>query len=397
MKNKFILGIFLFVVVVGVVNRISGMRKTAGMAPAPDAYGYWEIAQQIQHPFDSGFREPFMVWWYRIGGRFAGSPGLPYNFLRTPGIFLLPFIFFFVVKLAPNLFSQAKLPKGAVFLISFSACYIYAINKVQIQNDINALRNIWETVFLLWAMHLLFEDGWSLKKSIFLSVAGVFLVWIRISYLNFFILTLPVWFIVKKWPLKHMFLILTVVFVFLFPHLFNNKKISGDFFYTVNYHTANFRNRKFAGKPGFPTKEEVLKNTFAGPYEKMHSFIFKNHLVKKIIYEVFHGTTDLIWGVTTATFFAKENCRLLYIILLPGFIIGTVAMLRFQNGRLLVYSWICYVLPYSFLRHIYWSYRFVSPLALSIQLTAFYGIFCLGLFMNSFEWKALERIYGAKK
>ena len=62
------------------------------------------------------------------------------------------------------------------------------------------------------------------------------------------------------------------------PHIYSISKKHGDPFYTMNKYARFYANREFMGKPGFPTKEEVIeKGMYTGPQITPVEYYFGLH------------------------------------------------------------------------------------------------------------------------
>jgi hypothetical protein len=90
--------------------------------------------------------------------------------------------------------------------------------------------------------------------------------------------------------------------VLIMPHLIHNKKEYGDFMYSANYHARFYRNLEFQGQPGFPSKEEVAMNAYAGEPVTAFEYIVQMHEWKDIVQRVLRGIGRVIFGTDTRLF-----------------------------------------------------------------------------------------------
>ena len=68
------------------------------------------------------------------------------------------------------------------------------------------------------------------------------------------------------------------------PHIYSISIRHGDPFYTMNQYARFYANREFLGKPGFPTKEEVIeKGMYTGPHITPADYYFKLHTPWQLI------------------------------------------------------------------------------------------------------------------
>jgi len=69
------------------------------------------------------------------------------------------------------------------------------------------------------------------------------------------------------------------------PHQYRIYKNYGDFFYTANQYARFYTNREFAGKPGFPTKEEIMvKGMYYGPKTTPLDYYWNLHTPGQLLY-----------------------------------------------------------------------------------------------------------------
>ncbi len=365
------------VIGLGIALRVWLFFYGMDVLPQPDVPTYISLAAQMSHLYDTGFREPFFVWWCRFLQIFLNDPHCVFQALRFFGTPFFVATCVLTFQIGRRLFSTP---------IAISACFLLAINWAQIDNDMSGLRNSWEGLLFMILLALFLADKLSMRTRLTaITITGVCLSLLRLSYFPVLVLLLPAWFWFRKWKCRHCLWMLPLIFLCLVPHYLNNNKISNDPFLSANIHAANFRNVKFAGQPGFPTKEEVALNAFAGPPETVRNLVFKHHTFAQIIGHTLEGIFDLLWGTATTRFFAKNTSWLLYAILLPGFVIGTGFLLMSIQGRLLLYTVITFVLPFAFFKHIHWSYRLIIPLAPLVSLTAFWGLDKLMRFISSLK------------
>lgn len=118
------------------------------------------------------------------------------------------------------------------------------------------------------------------------------------------ILTLPVLagvFWQHRVPRKHAALALVGFAVVIAPFLIGNAIKFDDPTYHSNVHSKFFRNLEFAGQPGYPTKEEVAVDAFAGPDETWPSYLFEDHDLGWVVEHSFEGTINTALAAWTLT------------------------------------------------------------------------------------------------
>ncbi|MDX1778899.1 MAG: glycosyltransferase family 39 protein, partial [Thermodesulfobacteriota bacterium] len=87
-----------------------------------------------------------------------------------------------------------------------------------------------------------------------------------------------------KWNYKMVFTALLLGITLLIPHQYRMYKNYGDPLYTVNQYTRFYANREFAGKPGFPTEEELAtKGMYTGGKITPFEYYFSLHTPGQIV------------------------------------------------------------------------------------------------------------------
>lgn len=87
---------------------------------------------------------------------------------------------------------------------------------------------------------------------------------LRLGYLPFALMGL-LWIGWRaRWRWETWGIALGIFLLPLLPHLVVNHRLHGDALYSVNVHTVFYANREFAGKPGWPSREEVRADPYAG-------------------------------------------------------------------------------------------------------------------------------------
>ncbi|MBN2105976.1 MAG: glycosyltransferase family 39 protein [Deltaproteobacteria bacterium] len=82
----------------------------------------------------------------------------------------------------------------------------------------------------------------------------------------------------KTWAWRTVLPSLGIGVALLSPHLYNTWSQYGNPFYAVNTHTRFYANLEFAGRPGFPTQEELaVKGLYTGPTITPFEYYFKLH------------------------------------------------------------------------------------------------------------------------
>jgi hypothetical protein len=194
------------------------------------------------------------------------------------------------------------------------------------------------------------------------------------------------------------------------PHQFNIYKKYGDFFYTANQYARFYANREFAGRPGFPTKQEIgAKGMYYGPaitpldyYWNLHtpvqllsgslvgfikinlrmpfSFISGRGNAEKVIYAVrgsmqHPGVKEVFGVVKLAGRLARESlaANVMGLAVLISFLGGLVLM-GMQRNWLIFFYLIVFQLHTSFLASLGLDQRLTIHSYPLIALCCGYGV-----------------------
>src|SRR5262245_45111016 len=195
---------------------------TFPLPPLPDVPTFISLAGKMAHPYDTGFREPFFVWWCRLFLVFTDDPQAVFQALRLAGVFLF---------VGTGLLAYRVGEKALSRPVAMGACLLLAVNWSQVETDLNALRNTWEGFVFLALLALLLAER---PRSWAVALVGAALCLLRITFFPVLAALLPVWYWRRAWGFRHLAWVLGLVVVTLLPHFANNRKISGDPFYSSN-------------------------------------------------------------------------------------------------------------------------------------------------------------------
>lgn len=291
----------------------------------PDAVHYRYIADRMRSPVDTEAREPLFIW--LVKGMFLvfGSSDLNLRILTLILSMACVVLLFF---LALRLFN----PFGAVFAI-----FLYATNYWFSYSSIRGLRHeLYTIVFLLLAWVLIppsMEEHRNVNETPNSDSGGdssnkPAAAWFRVGILGGFALLTNLGFFSvvfalivffgfrKKWRFHQIFLSFFLALLMISPYLACCRVKHGELFYANNMIARGMRNREFAGKPGFPTKEDVGKNLYCGSRIKMSQFIFKLHSRKEVVRRSALGLHRIYFGEFPRYFFFYGSAllNLFYII-----------------------------------------------------------------------------------
>jgi hypothetical protein len=88
------------------------------------------------------------------------------------------------------------------------------------------------------------------------------------------------------------------------PLLIGNAVLNDDPLYHSNVHARFYRNLEFAGKPGFPTREEFARHSFAGPPVTWGEYLFGDHSLGEAARRAVKGPVESGLAIVSAALFS---------------------------------------------------------------------------------------------
>ncbi|MCX5902836.1 MAG: hypothetical protein NTV89_05070, partial [Proteobacteria bacterium] len=134
----------------------------------------------------------------------------------------------------------------------------------------------------------------------------------RVECLPLLILTLACYlFLLKRrWNAGMATATLAIAVVLVLPHLYNTYTRYGDPFYAINHHTRFYANIEFAGKPGFPTTEQIAKEGwYAGPKITPFEYYFKHHTLWQVVKNSTMGLAKITFAMPGSFAAGKGTLR----------------------------------------------------------------------------------------
>lgn len=273
--------------------RWPGLVESVGHRLDPDAAGYLEIAREGKGLFQTScdkapyIREPLFIWTVRAAFLSGSRDDTAIRFLSMV----------LSVLMIPTVFLTGRRWFGRVpALLAALAC---SLNPYFVSMSVRGLRMelyiICVLVFLYSLEWLKEKDAWSGVRS---GAAAGACVLARITSLSFTIpLTLYFGIRNKTRPLN-LAIAIVVPFVMIAPHLVFNWRNTGDPMFSSNIHARFYRNREFAGQPGFPTKEEAAKDPYTGQSLSTLSYIFRLHSIPEVVSITSRGVFNIFGKYT---------------------------------------------------------------------------------------------------
>lgn len=382
--GTFLLYVASFMVLGGCL-RWSGLIGSAGQLLDPDAAGYLDIARRGGGLFETAtttapyVREPFFIWILRMAFWIAPENDATLRLLT----FLLS------VAVIPATAYIARRWFGAP--VALGAAFACAVNPYFIFMSARGLRM---EIYLLCVLAFLAAlDGLRGKKiwgGLKVGLVTGILSLTQVTSLSFAIpLTLIFCIRRKVQPIVY----ITAIFlplIMIEPHLVFNLQYAGDPLYSSNIHASFYRNREFAGRPGFPGAEEVRQNPYAGEPTSTFHYIFGLHTVPEVVRVTLRG----VWRI----FFRSHVMGGLFAgsrVLFAGYLMGILLAL-ITSWRRWVFVALLLEAPTAFLAGIDLDWRLtmhVAPLiyCLAILGLSFFLIFCKIYLSRAGDFSAKRR------
>ena len=265
-------------------NGVAGIA--AKTPPAPDAQSFMNIMSHWSTLFDTAHREPLYLWLWKTANTLFASNLLSIQLMNT----------LFMLASFPLMWRIGNKLSGP--MAGIAAIIISGSNATIAIQSARGLRNDAYIFFLLLVINILLVKGSlpSWRRAIALGIASGLAALLQMSALPTACL-LFIWLGWRqRWKIERLLVAFAIMFLLIAPHLANNLRISGDLFYSVNYHARFYRNLEFGGKPGFPTKAEIQKNSYAGPAVTMTHYVFREHTLANVIQRHIKGLSTCTIG-----------------------------------------------------------------------------------------------------
>lgn len=299
-QYPYLMTVFCFLVVMAVAfwYRLRAFAILYKTVPDPDIDCYVGIAK-VSGFYDTQSREPLYIWMTKFVGVFCTDVPFGLRVLSLVGGFLAVALVFYVAK------------RWFGLLAATVAGLSYAASPAMVFTATRGLREDWVILFLLWfALEYIATWGrpltWRNGLRIGIPIGLSFL--LRMSTFGVILpLFLPyiLWSIWKNrtessWKqwVPGIVVAFSVSIVPTLPYLYYCQKQYNDPFYINNFLGARFyANIEFAGiLPGFPTREEIAKDAYAGSKITFREYLFKYHTIPQIFDATKDGITRLCVG-----------------------------------------------------------------------------------------------------
>ncbi|MGI8905151.1 MAG: hypothetical protein ACR2IE_01520 [Candidatus Sumerlaeaceae bacterium] len=333
------------------------LSNIADVPLLPDALHYFQLAIAMHHPLDTLPREPLHMMllrtflavtsWSAIAAR---TYTLFLSLLLGAGLYLLTLRF-------------VSIPAAAVALL------LYAFNPVLVQSAPQGLREeLFPLLIMLLLLNLfnLVRNPKPVTVHAASGLAGAAIVLTRISGICVFPLLYGAT-LIGQWRKSRPSVtsVATACAAFMVPIFFMLTYagiVKGDPFISSTIVTKFYAYQEFAGKPGFPSRLELERDSFTGPAVTTGEYLFKYHSIGEVADSITHGLYRMLFGdvarkslMRIGTNAPKDKAlaevppllheHLLYVFYILGFFLS----LRTFEGRLVVMAVLAMQLPLAFL------------------------------------------------
>ncbi len=271
--------------------RFAALAEMAWARLDPDAIAWMQLAEQMESPYDSGFREPLWIWVIKTWFWLVGDSTLHLRLL-TVGLSVLLLI------VAYKLFRDYT---GRP-LVGLLVAWFLATNPYLISLSVRGLREEACIILILCVVYLIMVPNltWSLRaRAIWLALSGAAAQLLRFHSYLFLVPMLLVWAWrqgMGKW--KAVALVLAFIAAVSIPHLLHNYRHFGDPMHSVNFGAVWSRNYEFVvlkkvGCQGCPSLEEFEMNCCAGPTVGAFEYLFSMHSQREVMEHMARGYLDM--------------------------------------------------------------------------------------------------------
>lgn len=266
--------------------RIPLLIESSGHRLDPDASFYLSLAENSQGIWKTGSREPVFIWMIRIVLPFFKDGNLA---IRCVSFFLSFIVLGAVLVVAKRIFNP--------FVGFFSVFFLIHNSNI---NTLSVMGMRFEMIILtiLLMVYLLFLYRAKKKRisSLVTGLCGGLILLAYLPNLPLVLFTIILKGIREKWRAVHFLTSVILSFLICSPYLIYSARNFGDPLNSINVHAKWYRNMEFAGKPGFPTKEEVEKNSYCGDALTSFDYMFKLHSFKEVVTRSARGFYYIYWS-----------------------------------------------------------------------------------------------------
>ncbi|MGA1844477.1 MAG: glycosyltransferase family 39 protein [bacterium] len=275
--------LILLILALALYLRLGALQRSMGRPLDPDVDGFIGFARMLKPFTDSGFysarfgmREPLYL---LVVKAFLDLPGADEVNVRWVSL-----TFSILVVLLTYLLVRAWMGKGVALL----AAFLLAVQTYCIEASVRGLRCEFFTLLVLLLLYVTcINEG--LGRYTRAVLAGVVTGLILLTRMEFLLPAILLFLFLPlvsrdRWGIASAPLALLIGLLMFAPHLWGVYRVNGDVFYTSNLNARFYANLEFAGKPGFPTVEEIKeKGMFMGPRITPKEYFLRLHTPSELL------------------------------------------------------------------------------------------------------------------
>lgn len=389
----------LLLLSVGFFLRFLNFERVLYSTLDPDAQGYRAYAERMTLFGENGFysasfslREPFFL---LVAKAFFLVFGPSDTHLRLLSLFFSLVVIFLTSRLARGLFGDG---------LGILAALAIVMNIPLIIESGRGLRLELEMILLLTFCSVGFvKQGMKpITRFLLLGLIGGLIVLTRSSYLPGLVLLVVAAALTHERPLKRVVLMgslaILLMILLLAPHQSMIYKRHGDLFWDTHMHTRWYANLEFGGKPGFPSREDLEKDAYAGPKITYAEYLFKLHTPTEAFLGTLRGFLKIMAGMDmigyrgpVASLLGFDPGWVDHVIMTLG-IMGLLLALFLPGLRWLPLLFLALTAPVAFL----YDKGLTEPYRLTMQAFPFFLL--MGLLTLRYGWRlGLDRIQARRK
>ena len=248
----------ILIIVLASYLRWNELLRVAGTVLEGDVAGYQRYAQKMNLFSGTGFysaqfsqREPLYILLVKMFLLFFGNSDTHVRFVS--------FVFSLVTIVLTYKVAQAWFNS----IVGISAALILSIHPYLITLSASGFREEWFTTLLLLFIYYGYVadtigNRWRILST-GLLIGCMLLTRSESLLMIFIIMILTPLFAKHKWNYRMIVITLLVGISLLVPHLYSIYRTQGTPLHTVNTYTRFYVNQEFMGKPGFPTREDIVR------------------------------------------------------------------------------------------------------------------------------------------
>jgi 4-amino-4-deoxy-L-arabinose transferase-like glycosyltransferase len=278
----------------GAALRYAALVESVESPLDPDAQGYRLYAHHMSLFSKTGFfsaqfgiREPMFILVVRAVYKLIGESD--YH-LRLVSFILSIIVIWVVSRIGREMFGH-----GIGWMIGL----LVAMNRPLIGESTRGLRLELEMIVLLVYLFCAFiwrrPEG--IRKALMLGGVGGILVLVRSTHLPALMPLQALASYEKGRPkgvwLRNTAISMLIMIALVVPHRYNLYRIHGDPFWEMTQYARWNANMEFAGKSGFPTREQLSIDTYVGPRITYWQYMFGMHTVGEILSGTARGYSKL--------------------------------------------------------------------------------------------------------